>query len=63
MLTAYCLCNYEAIGIADRNTLAGVVRAYAAFQDPRLTAKKPKLLIGARLVFADSIAGHSRLSD
>jgi len=44
---------YEAIGIADRNTLAGVVRAYAAFEDPRLTGKKPKLLIGARLVFAD----------
>src|ERR1700712_5301318 len=44
---------YEAVGIADRNTLAGVVRAYAAFEDPRLEGKKPKLLIGARLVFAD----------
>ncbi|MEI9990781.1 MAG: error-prone DNA polymerase [Rhizomicrobium sp.] len=44
---------YDAVGIADRNTLAGVVRAYAAFEDPRLLGKKPKLLVGARLVFAD----------
>jgi error-prone DNA polymerase len=44
---------YEAIGIADRNTLAGVVRAYAAFEDPRMTRKKPQLLVGSRLVFAD----------
>ena len=44
---------YEAIGIADRNTLAGVVRAYAAFKDPRMTGRKPKFLVGARLVFAD----------
>jgi error-prone DNA polymerase len=50
--TAYAY-QYEAIGIADRNTLAGVVRAYAALNDPRLSEKKPKLLIGARLVFAD----------
>ncbi len=41
----------SAIGIADRNTLAGVVRAYAALQE--ITGEKPKLLIGARLVFAD----------
>ncbi|MEI9886273.1 MAG: PHP domain-containing protein [Rhizomicrobium sp.] len=45
--------NYAAIGIADRNTLAGVVRAYAALGDPRFTETKPKLLIGTRLVFAD----------
>src|SRR5262252_11121094 len=42
--------QYEAIGIADRNTLAGVVRAYAALGDPRLKEKNTKLLIGARLV-------------
>lgn len=41
-----------AIGIADRNTLAGVVRAYAAHQE--LKGVKPKLLVGARLVFIDS---------
>ena len=42
--------NYAAIGIADRNTLAGVVRAYEAWKklpDP------PRLLIGTRLVFRD----------
>ena len=43
--------GYAAIGIADRNTLAGVVRAYAALEEEE--GKKPKLLVGARLVFAD----------
>jgi len=42
----------QAIGIADRNTLAGVVRAYAELKNPDL-ASKPKLLIGSRLVFID----------
>jgi error-prone DNA polymerase len=41
-----------AIGIADHNTLAGVVRAYAELKNPNL-ASQPKLLIGARLVFID----------
>jgi error-prone DNA polymerase len=41
-----------AIGIADRNTLAGVVRAYKELDNPEVT-HKPKLLIGARLVFID----------
>ena len=41
-----------AIGIADRNTLAGVVRAYSELDNEEL-AYKPKLLIGARLVFID----------
>ena len=42
--------GYAAIGIADRNSLAGVVRAYERWKkldDP------PRLLIGARLVFRD----------
>jgi error-prone DNA polymerase len=43
----------KAIGIADRNTLAGVVRAFDALDHPDMPAEKPKLLIGARLVFAD----------
>jgi error-prone DNA polymerase len=43
--------GHAAIGIADRNTLAGVVRAYAALQE--IKGDKPKLLVGARLVFAD----------
>nr|Q07QK9.1 RecName: Full=Error-prone DNA polymerase [Rhodopseudomonas palustris BisA53] len=41
-----------AIGIADRNTLAGVVRAYSELDNEELFYK-PKLLIGARLCFAD----------
>ncbi len=40
-----------AIGIADRNTLAGIVRAYAAVQV--IKENRPKLLVGARLVFVD----------
>jgi len=40
------------IGIADRNTLAGVVRAYSELRNPEV-AHKPRLLIGSRLVFAD----------
>src|SRR5215218_1462210 len=40
------------IGIADHNTLAGVVRAYKELENPEVTYK-PKLLIGARLVFMD----------
>jgi error-prone DNA polymerase len=42
----------HAIGIADHNTLAGVVRAYAELDHKDLTYI-PKLLIGARLVFDD----------
>ncbi|MGH6712118.1 MAG: error-prone DNA polymerase, partial [Bradyrhizobium sp.] len=41
-----------AIGIADHNTLAGVVRAWKELDNPDVT-HKPKLLIGARLVFID----------
>jgi len=42
-----------AIGIADHNTLAGVVRAYSELENPELK-HRPKLLIGARLVFMDT---------
>jgi error-prone DNA polymerase len=41
-----------AIGIADHNTLAGVVRAWNELDNPEVK-HKPKLLIGARLVFID----------
>src|ERR1700757_4700060 len=41
-----------AIGIADHNTLAGIVRAYSELENPELT-HKPKLLVGARIVFMD----------
>src|ERR1700709_307378 len=40
------------IGIADHNTLAGVVRAYKELENPELDFK-PRLLIGSRLVFID----------
>jgi error-prone DNA polymerase len=40
------------IGIADHNTLAGVVRAYKELDNPEVEYK-PKLLIGSRLVFMD----------
>ncbi|HEY1629963.1 MAG TPA: error-prone DNA polymerase [Rhizomicrobium sp.] len=45
----------SAIGIADRNTLAGVVRAWSSLEEikPQTEKPLPKLLIGARLVFAD----------
>ncbi|MBY0380424.1 MAG: error-prone DNA polymerase [Xanthobacteraceae bacterium] len=43
-----------AIGIADRNTLAGVVRAYGELGNKsRKVRYNPKLLVGARLVFDD----------
>ncbi|WP_311967547.1 error-prone DNA polymerase [Bradyrhizobium archetypum] len=41
-----------AIGIADHNTLAGVVRAYKELDNPEVK-HEPKLLIGARIVFID----------
>jgi error-prone DNA polymerase len=41
-----------AIGIADHNTLAGVVRAYSELESPELK-HKPKLLVGSRIVFMD----------
>ena len=40
------------IGIADHNTLAGVVRAYKELGNPEIKYK-PKLLIGSRLVLMD----------
>ncbi|GAA0574512.1 error-prone DNA polymerase [Rhizomicrobium electricum] len=51
VIAAATLLGYAAIGIADRNSLAGVVRAYAAWE--QIEGDKPKLLVGARLVFAD----------
>jgi hypothetical protein len=40
------------IGIADHNTLAGVVRAWSELDNPAVEYK-PKLLIGSRIVFID----------
>jgi error-prone DNA polymerase len=51
---AAALYGHAAIGIADRNTLAGVVRAYEAINEVReKTGAAPRLLVGARLVFVD----------
>jgi len=44
--------DYAAIGIADRNSLAGVVRAYSQWKQ-MAAENRPHLLIGARLVFRD----------
>src|SRR6476646_172105 len=41
-----------AIGIADHNTLAGVVRAYKELENAEVK-RPPKLLIGSRIVFID----------
>ncbi|WP_404479902.1 error-prone DNA polymerase [Novosphingobium sp. BL-52-GroH] len=41
------------IGIADRNTVAGVVRAFTAWKEIGGEACGLKLIVGARLVFAD----------
>ncbi|MEO7246943.1 MAG: error-prone DNA polymerase, partial [Novosphingobium sp.] len=41
------------IGIADRNTVAGVVRAHVAWRDSGARAAGFRLAVGARLVFAD----------
>ncbi|HSS83997.1 MAG TPA: PHP domain-containing protein, partial [Reyranella sp.] len=56
--------GHTAIGIADRNTLAGVVRAYAAIEEfyeefPAPREERFRLLVGARLETRD---GYSLLA-
>ncbi|MBN8502147.1 MAG: PHP domain-containing protein, partial [Sphingomonadales bacterium] len=41
------------IGIADRNTVAGVVRAHIAWKQVGGAQSGLRLIVGARLVFAD----------
>ncbi len=41
------------IGIADRNTVAGVVRAHVAWRELGGAASGMRLAVGVRLVFAD----------
>jgi error-prone DNA polymerase len=51
---AGALLGYAAIGIADRNTLAGVVRMYSAFEELKEKGEPvTKQLVGCRLVFVD----------
>ncbi len=48
--------GHSGIGIADRNTVAGVVRAHVALRDAVSAVEMPidfKLIVGSRLVFAD----------
>ncbi|HWA92652.1 MAG TPA: error-prone DNA polymerase [Rhizomicrobium sp.] len=55
MVAQAALLGYAAIGIADRNSVAGIVRAYDAHNQMReqTEAPLPKLLVGSRLVFVD----------
>ncbi len=60
MVTKAIALGHQGIGIADRNTVAGVVRAHAALKQFReklapaaLDAFNFRLIVGARLVFAD----------
>jgi error-prone DNA polymerase len=51
---AAALLGYAAIGIADRNTLAGVVRMYSAFEELKEKGEPiTKQLVGCRLIFVD----------
>jgi error-prone DNA polymerase len=53
MVATALLLGHSGIGIADRNTVAGVVRAHMAVRDAGEAAADFKLIVGARLVFAD----------
>ena len=49
----------QALGVADRNSLAGVVRAHAAVKNARALGHEIDLLVGARLVTIADADGHS----
>ncbi len=56
LVTQAIVLGLSGIGIADRNSVAGVVRAHAALRDARESLGEEidfKLAVGARLVFAD----------
>jgi error-prone DNA polymerase len=60
MVAAAVAAGHVGMGVADRNTVAGVVRAWKALREAREEAKEEglpdfpfKLATGARLVFAD----------
>lgn len=58
LVTRAAALGLDAIAITDRNSLAGVVRAYSALKELRREAGDasalPKLIIGARLILRDS---------
>ena len=49
----------DGLGLCDRNSVAGVVRAHLIKREKELALRYHP---GARLVFADDTPGHSRLS-
>ncbi len=53
MVAAAILLGHAGLGIADRNSVAGVVRAWVALRDAGAAPLPFKLAVGARLVFAD----------
>jgi len=53
MVWRAALLGMNGIGIADRNSVAGVVRAHVAWRDVRVQMPDFRLVVGARLVFAD----------
>lgn len=56
MIATALALGHNGIGIADRNTVAGVVRAHVALRDAVAAAGAPidfKLIVGTRLVFTD----------
>jgi error-prone DNA polymerase len=56
MVGASIVAGHKGIGIADRNTVAGVVRAHVALRDAQAELGQAidfRLIVGARLVFAD----------
>ncbi|WP_374595943.1 error-prone DNA polymerase [Sphingosinicella sp.] len=53
MVAAAMSLGHAGIGIADRNSVAGVVRAWASLKDAGAESLPFKLAVGARLVFAD----------
>jgi error-prone DNA polymerase len=53
MVWRAALLGMKGIGIADRNSVAGVVRAHIAWREVRAQFPDFRLVVGARLVFAD----------
>ena len=53
MVTQAALLGLSGLGIADTNTLAGVVRAHVAMRETEAGKTGLRLVVGARLAFAD----------
>ncbi len=53
MVWRAAMLGIDGVGIADRNTVAGVVRAHIAWREVRRQFPDFRLVVGARLVFSD----------